>query len=63
MKKTMVKNWMVLGLLIAVTAGTAFAEIKAKDVIGEWSYEAPYAPYEYSIGKLVFTIVFFITIN
>ena len=54
MKSLVVKNGIVLGLFLALIVGNAFAEGKAKDVVGTWNYEAPYAPYEYSTGKLVF---------
>ena len=35
--------------------GSAFTVVKTKDVVGTWNYEAPYAPYEYSAGKLIFS--------
>ena len=55
MKSLVVKNGIVLGLFLALIVGNAFAAGKAKDFVGTWNYEAPYAPYEYSTGKLVFT--------
>ena len=55
MKSLVVKNGIVLGLFLALVVGNAFAAGKASDVIGTWNYEAPYAPYEYSSGKLIFT--------
>ena len=55
MKSLVVKNGIVLGLFLALVVGNAFAAGKAKDVVGTWNYEAPYAPYEYSTGKLVFS--------
>lgn len=55
MKSLVVKNGIVLGLFLALVMGNAFAGSKAKDVVGTWNYEAPYAPYEYSTGKLIFT--------
>ncbi len=55
MKSLVVKNGIVLGLVLALFVGNAFATVKAKDVVGTWKYEAPYAPYEYSSGKLIFT--------
>ena len=54
MKNSVVKYGIVLGLFLAIYAGVAMASTP-KDVVGTWSYEAPYAPYEYSSGKLVFT--------
>jgi len=48
-------NGIVLGLFLAMVVGNVFATTNAKDVVGTWNYEAPYAPYEYSKGKLVFT--------
>jgi len=55
MKSLVVKNGIVLGLFLALVVGNAFAAEKAKDLVGTWNYEAPYAPYEYSTGKLIFT--------
>ena len=55
MKSLLVKNGIVLGLFLALVVGNAFAAGKAKDFVGTWNYEAPYAPYEYSSGKLIFT--------
>lgn len=55
MKSLVVKNGIVLGLFLALFVGNAFAAEKTKDLIGTWKYEAPYAPYEYSTGKLIFT--------
>lgn len=55
MKSLVVKNGIVLGLFLAMVVGNVFAAEKAKDVVGTWDYEAPYAPYEYSTGKLIFT--------
>ena len=54
MKNSVVKYGIVLGLFLAIYAGVAMASTP-KDVVGTWSYEAPYAPYEYSSGKLIFT--------
>lgn len=55
MKSLVVKNGIVLGLFLALVVGNAFAAGKVKDVVGTWNYEAPYAPYEYSTGKLIFS--------
>ena len=55
MKSLVVKNGIVLGLFLALVVGNSFAATKAKDLVGTWNYEAPYAPYEYSTGKLIFT--------
>ncbi len=55
MKTIVLKNGIVLGLFLAMFVGNVFATTNAKDVVGTWNYEAPYAPYEYSKGKLVFT--------
>jgi hypothetical protein len=55
MKSLVVKNGIVMGLFLALIVGNAFAAGKAKDFVGTWNYEAPYAPYEYSSGKLIFT--------
>ena len=55
MKSLVVKNGILLGLFLALVVGNSFAATKAKDLVGTWNYEAPYAPYEYSTGKLIFT--------
>lgn len=55
MKSLVVKNGIVLGLFLALVVGNSFAAGNAKDLVGTWNYEAPYAPYEYSTGKLIFT--------
>ena len=55
MKSLVVKNGIALGLFLALVVGSAFAAGSAKDVVGTWKYEAPYAPYEYSTGKLIFS--------
>lgn len=55
MKSLIVKNGMIFGLFVALFAGNAFASGAANEVVGTWNYEAPYAPYEYSTGKLIFT--------
>ena len=54
MKSLVVKNGIVLGLFLALVVGNAFASGKEKELVGTWNYEAPYAPYEYSAGKLIF---------
>jgi len=54
MKNSVLKYGIVMGLFLVISAGVAMAA-SPKDVVGTWSYEAPYAPYEYSSGKLVFT--------
>ncbi len=55
MKSLVIKNGIVLGLFLAMVVGSVFAAEKVKDIVGTWNYEAPYAPYEYSTGKLIFT--------
>ena len=54
MKSLVVKNGIALGLFLMLVVGNAFASGNAKDLVGTWNYEAPYAPYEYSTGKLIF---------
>ena len=54
MKNQVVKSGVVLGLFLALVVGSVFAAGSIKDVVGTWTYEAPYAPYEYSTGKLIF---------
>ena len=55
MKRLIVKNGLIFGLFVALIAGNVFAAGATKDAVGTWNYEAPYAPYEYSTGKLIFT--------
>ena len=55
MKRLVVKNGIVLGLFLAMIVGSVFAGTTSKELVGTWNYEAPYAPYEYSKGKLIFT--------
>ena len=50
----MVKNGIIAGLFLIVMLAGQSVEAKAKDVVGTWNYEAPYAPYEYSKGQLIF---------
>lgn len=54
MKSLVVKNGIVMGLFLTMVVGSTVAAVNAKDVVGTWNYEAPYAPYEYSAGKLIF---------
>lgn len=55
MKRIVLKSGIALGLFLAMIVGNVFAAPNAKDVVGTWNYDAPYAPYEYSKGKLIFT--------
>lgn len=56
MRSLLIKNGIVLGLIFGLFIGNAFATVKAKDIVGTWNYEAPEAPYEYSVGQLIFTM-------
>jgi len=49
------KKLLVFAFLIAIVAGTVNAAVGAgnNDVIGEWKYEVPSAPYGYEKGTLV----------
>ncbi len=55
MKSVVVKHGIALVLFLVLAAGNLFAAGKSNDVVGTWNYKAPYAPYEYSVGKLIFT--------
>ena len=55
MKRVVLKSGIAMGLFLAMIVGSVFAAPNGKDVVGTWNYDAPYAPYEYSKGKLVFT--------
>ena len=52
MKKLMILAFVVLAVIGSVNVSLA-ADIK--DVIGNWKYEVPSAPYGYEKGTLVFT--------
>lgn len=50
------KKLLVFAFLVAIVAGTvnaATATVSA-DLVGEWKYEVPTAPYGYEAGTLVF---------
>jgi hypothetical protein len=51
------KKLMILTFLFAVVIGSANAVVMqaSKDVVGNWKYEVPTAPYGYEKGTLVFT--------
>lgn len=51
------KKFVVITFLFAIVLGSvnAFAAITNKDVVGNWKYEVPSAPYGYEKGTLVFT--------
>ncbi|HPF52609.1 MAG TPA: hypothetical protein PK335_13590 [Draconibacterium sp.] len=48
------KKLILLTLMLALVAGSfnASAKVRKKDVIGEWKYEAPTAPYGFEKGTL-----------
>ena len=49
------KKLLVFAFLVAIVAGTVNASVATgnKDVVGEWKYEVPTAPYGYEAGTLV----------
>ncbi len=49
------KKLVVFAFLLAIVAGSVNAAVATgnKDVIGEWKYEVPTAPYGYEAGTLV----------
>lgn len=51
------KKLMILTFLFAVVIGSANAVVSqaSKDVVGNWKYEVPTAPYGYEKGTLVIT--------
>jgi hypothetical protein len=51
------KKLMILTFLFAVVIGSANAVVSqaSKDVVGNWKYEVPSAPYGYEKGTLVFS--------
>jgi hypothetical protein len=51
------KKFMILAFLIAVVTGSINAATAQsnKDVVGNWKYEVPSAPYGYEKGTLVFS--------
>ncbi len=56
MRGLVIKNGIALALIFGLFIGNAFTTAKVKEVIGTWNYEAPEAPYEYSVGQLIFTL-------
>ena len=51
------KKIIVFTFLLAMIAGSfnASAKVKKKDVIGDWKYEAPTAPYGFEKGTFAFS--------
>ena len=51
------KKLMILALVVLAVIGSVNVSLAAdnKDVIGNWKYEVPSAPYGYEKGTLVFT--------
>jgi len=52
------KKLIILTFLLALVAGSFNAsakKVRAKDLVGEWKYEAPSAPYGYEKGTLAFS--------
>lgn len=51
------KKLLVFAFLAAIVAGTVNAAVATanKEVVGEWKYEVPTAPYGYEAGTLIFT--------
>ena len=49
------KKLLVFAFLVAIVAGTVNASVATgnKEVVGEWKYEVPTAPYGYEAGTLV----------
>ena len=49
------KKLLVFAFLLAIVAGTVNATVATgnADVVGEWKYEAPAAPYGYEKGSLI----------
>lgn len=50
------KKLIILTFLLAIIAGSfdASAKVRKKDVIGDWKYEVPTAPYGFETGVLAF---------
>lgn len=49
------KKLLVFAFLVAIVSGTVNATVATgnKDIVGEWKYEVPSAPYGYESGTLV----------
>ncbi|WP_020533425.1 hypothetical protein [Flexithrix dorotheae] len=55
MKLNYVASILIGLFLFAITSAFTTSEInKETDILGTWSFDAPYAPYEYSKGKMIF---------
>jgi len=50
------KKLIILTVLLTIVAGSfdASAKVRKKDVIGDWKYEVPTAPYGFETGILAF---------
>jgi hypothetical protein len=55
MKQLLILGSAGLIFLFAFTLNITTVSAKGEDVVGTWDYSAPYAPYEYSKGKLIIT--------
>lgn len=53
----MMKKLMILALVVVAVIGSVNVSLAAgnKDVVGNWKYEVPSAPYGYEKGTLAFT--------
>ncbi len=51
------KKFMIIAFLFAIVTGSLNAAVSQadKDVVGNWKYEVPSAPYGYEKGTLVFS--------
>ena len=51
------KKFMILALFVAIVTGGLNAAVSqaSKEVVGNWKYEVPSAPYGYEKGTLVFS--------
>lgn len=51
------KKLIILSIMVAFIAGSynASAKVRPKDVVGDWKYEVPTAPYGFEKGTFTFT--------
>ncbi|MBT3383150.1 MAG: hypothetical protein HN778_15830 [Prolixibacteraceae bacterium] len=51
------KKLLVLAFLVAIVSGTLTAGVAQgnKDIVGEWKFESPNAPYGYDKGSFIFS--------
>ncbi len=55
MKNRWLAQTIFSGFLLFLVVSSVYATIDTNKILGTWQYEAKDAPYEYSVGQLIFT--------